>query len=149
VSLSNFTPKPQTPFEDAPLLTEESLRERGRLVSDSLSKIGDVETRLDPPKATIIQALLARGGAEASHLVLAQLAARGKSGQALKAIGYNSGHPIHRPWARADKPWRIINCQVGTDFLTGQAHQAELAEPSTPCPSELGCGRCLACARLK
>jgi radical SAM superfamily enzyme YgiQ (UPF0313 family) len=150
VSLANFTPKPQTPFEDWPLLTEKEMLDKGRRVSSYLAKIGGIEVRLDPPKAAIVQGLLARGGPESHRLVLAQLANNGKSGPSLKAIGYDDSHPIHRHRENSSpgnsyRPWRIIRAAVGPELLAHEARLAELAQPSPPCPPSHGCGRCQAC----
>jgi radical SAM superfamily enzyme YgiQ (UPF0313 family) len=144
VSLSNFTPKPQTPFEDCPLLGEREMRERGRKISDWLAKIGGLEVRLDPPKGAILQGLLARGGPESHLLVMAQAQSGGKVGPALKAIGYGPDHPIHRSW-EGPKPWRVVEPQTGETFLAQGAKMSREGQPLPPCPPELGCGRCLAC----
>jgi radical SAM superfamily enzyme YgiQ (UPF0313 family) len=144
VSLSNFTPKPQTPFETAPMLTEAEARARGSRVSGLLAKIGDLEVRLDPPRGAMVQALLARGGPEAHSLVMAQVASGGKAGQALKAIGYGPGHPIHRPW-EGPMPWRLVEPRVGEGFLAAEARLARSGLASPACPPDLGCGRCEAC----
>jgi radical SAM superfamily enzyme YgiQ (UPF0313 family) len=144
VSVSNFTPKAQTPFEDRPLLTEKAMRERGQKISQYLAKIGEIELRIDSPKGAILQGLLARGGAEAHKLVKAQLDCQGQTGAALKAIGYGPDHPIHRPFG-PQRPWRLISPNVGYDHLAEQALLAQNQEPSGPCPPSLACGRCLAC----
>jgi radical SAM superfamily enzyme YgiQ (UPF0313 family) len=144
VSVSNFTPKPQTPFEDRPLLTEREMRERGKKVTDYLAKIGDLELRIDPPKGAILQGLLSRGGPNSHLLVKAQMDSRGQLGAALRAIGYGPDHPIHRPFG-AQKPWRLISPNVGYDYLASEALLAQSETPSAPCPPSLGCGRCLAC----
>ncbi|MDR1677217.1 MAG: radical SAM protein [Deltaproteobacteria bacterium] len=144
VSLSNFTPKPQTPFEDWPLLTEEELRNRGQAASSYLAKIDGVEVRLDPPKWTIIQGLLAKGGPEAHLLLKAQMAVAGRPGAALKMIDYSGDHPIHR-FQSSYKPWRLVEAQVGQAHLAFEADLARQVKPSPPCPPANGCGRCLAC----
>jgi radical SAM superfamily enzyme YgiQ (UPF0313 family) len=144
VSISNFTPKPQTPFEDCPLSTEKEMRARGREISRLLSGIDGVELRLDPPVWTIVQGLLARGGPESHLLVKAMLASFGRAGGALKAIGYGPSHPIHSTWS-SYKPWRLIDCQVGVSHLALEAESASRAEPSAPCPPGGRCGRCQAC----
>jgi hypothetical protein len=147
VSISNFTPKPHTPFEEQPLLAEEGLRERGRRVAGQLSTIGGIEARLDPPKWTIVQGLLARGGPESWLLVQALMETGGNHGAALKKIGYSPDHPIHGPMP-GYKPWRVINSQVGVPYLAIQAEMAKAGNTSPPCPPGGGCGRCRACQEV-
>jgi radical SAM superfamily enzyme YgiQ (UPF0313 family) len=145
VSLSNFTPKPHTPLEGRPVLDEATLARSGRLAEGLLRRLGGLEVRLDPPKWTIVQALLARGGPESHLLVRALMAVRGRPGPALRLIGYGPGHPAHRPW-EGPRPWRIVAPRAGLPYLAEEERLAGQGRPSPPCPGGGGCGRCLACA---
>jgi radical SAM superfamily enzyme YgiQ (UPF0313 family) len=144
VSLSNFTPKPHTPFEGQPLPDEASMRRSGRLATGLLSRLGGLEVRLDPPKWTIVQGLLARGGPESGFLVKALLEARGRPGPALRLAGYRESSPAHRPW-EGPRPWRIVAPRAGLPYLAEEGRLAVLGRPSPPCPAGGGCGRCQAC----
>ncbi|MDR1657362.1 MAG: radical SAM protein [Deltaproteobacteria bacterium] len=144
VSAANFTPKPHTPLEDAPLLTESEMRRRGLLLTKLLKTKGPIELKLDPPKWTIIQGLLARGGPESADLVRALVKHRGRSGQALKEYGYQESDPAHRGGERS-RPWRVIAPKAGTEYLQREKQLSKQAVLSLPCPAKRGCGRCQAC----
>jgi radical SAM superfamily enzyme YgiQ (UPF0313 family) len=145
-SVANFTPKPHTSFEQAPLLTETEMRRRGEKLKESLSKIGGVELKLDPPKWTLVQGLLARGGPESASLVRALWHHKGRVGPALKQYGYTEEHRIHRPW-EGPKPWGLVAPIAGTELILREKDLAQKALLSPPCPKEMNCGRCQACRK--
>ncbi|MDR1050658.1 MAG: radical SAM protein [Deltaproteobacteria bacterium] len=148
VSLANFTPKPHTPLEGTPLLTESQMRERGRLAASFFSGRGGVELRLDPPRWTLVQGLLARGGPGSHRLVAAQHRHGGRAGPALREYGYDpAASPVHRPWS-GPRPWRVVAPSAGLEFLAREARRSEEGRPTPPCPAERSCGRCGACDGL-
>jgi radical SAM superfamily enzyme YgiQ (UPF0313 family) len=145
VSAANFTPKPHTPLEEAALMTEAEMRRKGERLAELIRREAKgVELRLDPPRWTLVQGLLARGGPGSYKLTEALWRQRGRTGPALKAYGYSLGDPVHREGPRP-KPWRVVANRAGTGILESERAKAALSELSEPCPPELGCGRCLAC----
>ncbi|MDR1545160.1 MAG: radical SAM protein [Deltaproteobacteria bacterium] len=152
VSAANFTPKPHTPLEEAALLTEEEMRRRGRLLTEHFRRLSlgrdRIELRLDPPRWSLIQGLLARGGPQSGALVKALADCDGRAGPALAAVGYESSWPVHRPW-EGPKPWRATAPAVGWAALEREKALAESRTLTPPCPAELGCGRCAACGSEK
>jgi radical SAM superfamily enzyme YgiQ (UPF0313 family) len=145
VSAANFTPKPHTPFEEAPLCTEGQLRRKGALLRELLRKEArEVELRLDPPKWTLVQGLLARGGLRSQALVEALRLTEGRSGPALKLYGYEESDPVHFS-GEIGKPWRVIAPRAGTEILLKEREKSLIPQLSEPCPKTLKCGRCRAC----
>ncbi|MDR0355155.1 MAG: radical SAM protein [Deltaproteobacteria bacterium] len=144
VSVANFTPKPHTAFESAPLATMEEMRKKGQLVAGLLSKIGGLEVRLDPPRWTLIQGLLARGGPESANLVRALNESGGRAGEALKIFRYAPTHHLHEPQVGV-KPWRVVAPPVGFECLEEEEARSRSARITPACPTEGHCGRCRAC----
>lgn len=146
VSLANFTPKAQTPFEEAPMNTEAEFKRKGRLISQGLKGLPRLSVNLDPPLWSIAQGLLARGGPESSRLVEAMVRHEGRLKPSLAEFGYRPDHPLHRPWPpERPKPWRVIEPVVGFDCLAVERERAERALVTGACPEGGNCGRCAAC----
>ncbi len=148
VSLANFTPKAQTPFEEAPMDTEAEFRRKGRLVSQLLKGVERLAVNLDPPLWSIAQGLLARGGPDSGRLVEALLHHQGRLKPALAEYGYTPDHPLHQPWPpNAPKPWRLVEPAAGFDCLDAERERSRAGLTTPACPLTLHCGRCQACAR--
>jgi radical SAM superfamily enzyme YgiQ (UPF0313 family) len=154
VSVANFCPKPQTPFESAPLLSEAELIRRSLVIKKSLAQVGGLELRLDPPQWSIAQSLLARGGAESGDLVRALWATRGKVKPALKIFKAKTLEKlgdldnILEPWPMEKyKPWRVVAVSAGAAYWDQENELAQEAKVSFPCPVDLRCGRCGACRK--
>lgn len=146
VSLANFTPKPHTPFENAPLETEAGFKRKGKYVAGRLKGVPRLSVNLDPPLWAITQGLLARGGPESGRLVMALMKNQGRLKSSLAEIGYNSKHPIHSPWPAGKlKPWRIVKPAADFDCLAREAARADQCLVTMACPQDGRCGRCLAC----
>lgn len=144
-SVANFTPKPHTPFEDAPMLTESRMRRNGDYLAQAMRRLAKgVELRLDPPKWTIIQGLMARGGPQSADLTAALWRSRGRAGTALKEYGYSESDPVHKA-GDPGRPWRVVAPRAGREILAAERAKSRAAELSEPCPAKLGCGRCEAC----
>ena len=148
VSLANFTPKPHTPFEDAPIETEAGFKRKGKYVAQQLKGIPRLSVNLDSPLWAIVQGLLARGGAESYQLVMALLNNQGRLKPALAEIGYGPSHSIHSPWPKdKPKPWRVVVPAAGFDCLASEVLRAGQALITTACPPAGNCGRCRACLK--
>ena len=147
VSLANFTPKAQTPFEEAPMDTAAEFKRKGNLISRGLKGVPRLTVNLDPPLWSIAQGLLARGGAESTRLVEIMARHDGRLKPSLAEFGYNPDHPIHHPWPLdKPKPWRIIEPVTGFDCFTAEKARSEEARTTPACPPGGSCGRCQACA---
>ncbi len=146
LSLANFTPKAHTPFEEAPMATEAEFKRKGRLVANALKKVPRLSVQLDPPRWSIVQGILARGGPESSRLVASMWQNEGRLKPALAAIGYTPEHPIHRPWPKGQaKPWRVVNPGAGLEFLQREMERSAGGVLTPACPPGGACGRCGGC----
>ncbi|MDR1083732.1 MAG: radical SAM protein [Deltaproteobacteria bacterium] len=156
LSVANFTPKPQTPFEFVPMLTESELKRRGQILREAAVKVGGLELKLDPPIWSVVQGMLARGGAEASNLVRCLQAEHGRCRPAFRRFraAYSEDHR-HRDYERylfsenwprdRYKPWRVVAVSAGPDFLENE-YRRSLADAVSPaCPPGLACGCCGSC----
>jgi radical SAM superfamily enzyme YgiQ (UPF0313 family) len=145
-SFSCFVPKPHTPFEDEPLLTEGEIRRRSALLRALFARRGGVSLRLESPRSAVIQGVIARGGVAAGQMVRALLESSGREGPALRLAGVTDDHPAFRPVPPdGPRPWRIIASAPGKEYLAEEARKAPLGRESPPCPPALRCGRCAAC----
>ncbi|MDR1576671.1 MAG: radical SAM protein [Deltaproteobacteria bacterium] len=155
VSVANFCPKPQTPFESEPLLSEAELIRKAQVVKKSLAKVGGLELRLDPPLWSIVQSLLARGGAESGDLVRALWLEGGKIKPAYRKFKTQmegkdkfTDQVLGKAWPSGKyKPWRVVEVAAGSAHWATEKERSQRAQTSSPCPVELGCGRCGACEK--
>ena len=150
VSLANFTPKAQTPFEEAPMNRAAEFKRKGQLVLKALKGVPRLSVNLDPPLWAVAQGLLARGGPESAGLVEALVRHQGRLKPSLADFGYSPEHPIHQPWPPdKPKPWRIIEPAAGFDCLGREEERSRQGLVTRACPPAGDCGRCLACARIR
>jgi radical SAM superfamily enzyme YgiQ (UPF0313 family) len=146
LSLANFTPKPNTPFEGAAMNTAEELKRKGAWVSRSLKGLPGLKVNLDPPLWSITQGLLARGGQESARLVESLARHQGRLKPSLAEFGYTLKNPLHRPWPEDQpKPWRLVRAVAGLKYLGEEVIRADRGLLTSPCPRENNCGRCAAC----
>lgn len=154
VSVANYTPKPHTPFEGQPMNTEAQLKSKAAYILNALRNFSRVGVAFDPPKWSVAQGLLARGGPESFQLVEALARTGGKVGRALKMIDYQPLESfLHQPWpAEKMKPWRVVRAPAADDFLERECRKAALGQATPTCglamrdkPPASVCGRCGAC----
>jgi radical SAM superfamily enzyme YgiQ (UPF0313 family) len=157
LSVANFSPKSQTPFEAVPLLSEIELSRRGELVRKALAAVGGLELRVDPPLWSIAQSLLARGGVEAGELVRLMWAEGGRVKRFYRRfmaqrsdLGRERAEMLaENPWpATKSRPWRVVAISAGAGFLAAEKELAQTGQLSPPCPPAGHCGRCGACEKM-
>jgi radical SAM superfamily enzyme YgiQ (UPF0313 family) len=147
LSVANFAPKPHTAFEDAPFPEEVELLRKGEYLKKLIGPLGGVDLKLEQPAATIVQALLSRGGPESFILVDSMRAVRGKPKALLRFVGYRDAAKERFDQLHL-RPWRIIAPTTGIGYLEREKGLAEEGLPSAPCPVGLSCGNCGACDSL-
>ncbi|MDR2353497.1 MAG: radical SAM protein [Deltaproteobacteria bacterium] len=147
VSVANFTPKPHTPLEDAPLLSEKDLEAKGQFLKKVFRNLPGIKLQLDPPRWTMIQGLLARGGPESSQLVTNLFNFAGKGKISLENYDDYIKSPLFHPESPLYlRPWRVILPNAQVNFLNLEKDRALSGLLTPPCPPGLGCGRCGACS---
>lgn len=158
VSCSVFVPKAQTPFQwDGQISPDETLRRVGILKRSVKYKAIDV--RYHDPATSFVEAVMSRGGREASYLV-EQAWKRGARfdawtelfcEQAWRDAADELGlDPSHIAQAVFDTsyvmPWSHISCGVSTRFLALERARAQREVTTPDCTFEkcTGCGACFA-----
>jgi hypothetical protein len=123
VSLSCFVPRPWTPLQWWPMLTEEALKARLAAISRELSKIAGATVTRDLPKWALLEGILARGDRRAGELLLA--ASRVGWDRARLVHPLNPAFALHRERGREEQlPWDHLCWGIDRDALWAQYQQA-------------------------
>ncbi|MDR2296066.1 MAG: TIGR03960 family B12-binding radical SAM protein [Clostridiales Family XIII bacterium] len=150
VSVSNFVPKPHTPFQWAAQDSQESLYEKNLYLKEALGRIKGVSFRFHDTRSSHIEALLARGDRRMLS-VIARAAALG--------CRFDSWHEHFRYdlWMRAfaeeglsvdasafaiddPLPWDHISCGVHRAYLLSEWERAHCEYITRDCRE--GCTGC-------
>ncbi|MDO4553133.1 MAG: TIGR03960 family B12-binding radical SAM protein [Bacillota bacterium] len=153
VSLSNFVPKPHTPFQWAPQDSPELFDEKHRYLKEKLRRFKGINFRYHGTGTSRIEALLAKGDRRTGDVLLRawQLGCKLDGWtehfryelwqQAIEECGVDMEHYIYR---RMDEnellPWDIIDCGVSKDFLKAEWERAQRGETTEDCRK--GCKNC-------
>ncbi len=139
VTVSNFVPKPGTPFQWSPMAGEEEIKEKQRLIRDRV-RARRVNLKFRPVALSRIEAILARGGRETGRALQAAWEA------GCRFDGWEEGFS-YRKWKKALRragidpeerlqpdalygsplPWSHIEAGVSTEILVKEAKKAEEA----------------------
>ena len=153
VSVSNFVPKPDTPFAWVAQDSFEEFERKHIYLRDKLRKIKGVTYRYHGSFTSHLEAVFARGGRELCE-TLRQAYANGCSfdswtegfnrdgwEQALASTGIDRSYSGVTGFAEdAPLPWEIVDCGVSREFLLREWHRALKAETTPDC--RLGCNGC-------
>ncbi|MDR0570115.1 MAG: TIGR03960 family B12-binding radical SAM protein [Clostridiales Family XIII bacterium] len=151
VSVSNFVPKPHTPFQWVAQESQESLYKKVLLLKESLSKAKGVKFQYHDTKASHVEALLARG----DRRVLAAIEKASELGcgfdswqerfdydkwrEAFEAAGVSFESEGFGP-DRA-LPWEHISCGVSARYLAAEWEKALRGTTTKDCRGGcVGCG---------
>jgi len=147
LSVNPFIPKPWTPFQWAPMASEEALKAVRRLLEKTLRPKG-IEVDFFSPREAALQAVLSRGDRRCADLL--ESAWRDHGGDLRKAL---AGWP-HDPefFARREigaeerLPWDLLDLGLEKGFLARE-HRRGLGAKVTPKCAVESCRACgLACA---
>lgn len=153
VSVSNFVPKPDTPFGWVPQDTFEEFERKHIYLRDKLKKVKGVTYRYHGSFTSHLEAIFARGGRDLCE-TLRQAYANGccfdswtegfnREGwdKALAATGVDKSYYGVTGFAEDEPlPWDVIDCGVSKEFLLREWHHALNAETTPDC--RLGCNAC-------
>jgi radical SAM superfamily enzyme YgiQ (UPF0313 family) len=144
LTLSNFVPKPHTPFETAPMASAEVLRNRARSVRDRLRHT--MRVQFDPPKWAYLQTAFSRGGREMGGLISALHRTGGSLPRALKQINFNPDYSVLRSMDQ-DRvfPWSIVDHGFDNGYLAREMQRAVQQKVTPPCRPDK-CRTCGVCA---
>ena len=156
VSVTNFIPKPFTPFQWEPMGDLATLKRRQEILRDGL---GGRSFRLsvNDPETSYVEAVLARGGVEISD-ALEDAWRRGARfdswseqwrpeawSEALKAVGVEPEAAATAPFLRTqDLPWDMVLGVVHKDFLWEEREKALSGDTTSDCRWN-ACSECGAC----
>jgi radical SAM-linked protein len=157
VSVTNFIPKPFTPFQWAAMADRETLRRRQEILRAGLSRI-KARLALHGVDNSYLEAALARGGPEMADVI--EAAWRGGARfdswtEQERPLAWANGFAAVGPSAAASAtsglardgllPWDVIEGVVSKGFLWEEYRRALGAEVTPDCRSG-ECGECGACS---
>ena len=144
LTLSNFVPKPHTPFGTSPMASTEVLRDRARFVRDRLRH--RMQVHFDPPRWAYLQTAFSRGGREMGDLISALHQTGGSLPRALKRISFDPDRSVFDSLEQ-DRvlPWSIVDHGFEKGYLAREMKRAKQEKASPPCRPEQ-CRTCGICA---
>lgn len=159
VSLSPFSPKPNTPFQWEAMDAPPHLLEKGQYIKRSLSHIKNVKVSYRDPDQTVLETVMARGDRTIAALIYKvwQQGARFDGWDECfdfkrwLACAMECGIDLERftgeiP-AEQPLPWRAVSRGVSDTFLAKERKRAHQEEPTEDCRVG-GCSQCGVCTPL-
>lgn len=153
VSVSNFVPKPYTPFQWVRQNTLEEFEAKHIYLRDKLKKIKGVTYRYHGSFTSVLEAMFARGGRELCSTLLeahklgacfdswTEGFARDAWVQALEKTGIDGSYFAVNEITPGDPmPWCLLDCGVSDEFLLREWKKA-VGEITTP-DCRKGCNGC-------
>ncbi len=155
VSVSNFVPKPHTPFQWEPQLCRAEVVERQHYLRNELKK-RKLAFKWHDATLSMLEGVFARGDRRLSRLLLKarELGCRfdgwsehadfGKWRQAFDSVGIDPESYLRRRGADEILPWDHLDCGIGKDFLQAERERALAELPTGDCRTGecTGCGVC-------
>lgn len=146
VSVTPFVPKPATPFQWAGMSPTADLKGKLQSLRHGIQPLANFRLQTENPRASFIQALLARGDRRVALILERHLALQGSWSQILKHSAPAPDFYVTRERRAAEiLPWDFIDTGVDRSFLWREYQRALEARPSPPCPPDRRCQRCGAC----
>ncbi|EMG36660.1 Fe-S oxidoreductase [Desulfocurvibacter africanus PCS] len=144
LSLSQLVPKPWTPFQWAPMATEEQLDAVVARIKVMAKPLRGLKISADSPFGARLQGYLSRSGPEVFDFLLA--AARlGGWRKALRETGADFSSVLdHERGEHEAFPWEVVDPGVGREHLWREWQRYKEERNTPPCPPE-GCERCKLC----
>ncbi len=153
VSVSNFVPKAQTPFQWAAQDTPEEFNRKHFYLKDRLRKVKNVSFQYHGTETSLLEAVFARGDRRiAAALIRAwELGCRFDGWtehfhyetwmQAFKDCGIDPAFYAHRPRSMEEYlPWQLIDCGVSMDYMKKEMERAMQGVQTKDCRQ--GCTGC-------
>ncbi|WP_247648421.1 radical SAM protein [Pseudodesulfovibrio sp. zrk46] len=144
IGVSSLVPKPFTPFQWAPMMSEQELNRRMKILTKMVKPYKGITFHHDNPFQARLQGMLARGGEEMADYIL--LAA--EHGGWKKALKKWDGDPSaildHERGEDEVFPWEVIDIGVKREHLYKEWLRAKETKVSAGC-SPKGCEKCAGC----
>ncbi len=155
VSISNFVPKPHTPFQWVSQIPADEIRRRQRFLMDQL-KGRNLQVKWQASDVSVLEGIFSRGDRRLSPVLIAahQLGCRfdGWSDQfradiweqVFKEKGLSPEIYLRERGLDEALPWGFINCGVKADYLKSELQRAHQEVVTPDCRWD-GCRKCGAC----
>ena len=160
VSISNFVPKPHTPFQWCKQIDEETIKQKQSYLLEQFRKL-KVNVRFTEPFTSILEGAIARGSSKLAN-VIEQAYKEGcildawkehfnseKWKQAFKSQEVIIDNCLNEQALHEVLPWENINCGVSRDFLEKELNKAMSVivteSCDSPSPKKAVCSLCGAC----
>ncbi len=150
-SVSNFVPKPHTPFQWHEQMTiEETLRKQGML-RDAFRGMKGATLRMHPPKKSYLEGFLSRGDELTGELIELAFKKGAKLDdyrdnfefwqEAMADLGITEERYLRRRELDETLPWDIVEIGVNKEFLIRELKKAEEQALTVDCREQCaGCG---------
>jgi radical SAM superfamily enzyme YgiQ (UPF0313 family) len=143
LSVNPFIPKPFTPLQWAPMATEKALQEKVRRLRAGISRLANTELAVEPLRAALLQAFLARGDRRQAA-VLPELAAGSNLNAACRRAGLDPAFYSTRERSAEEVfPWEVLDSGVSRAHLWREYQRALVGQLSPRCQPD--CCRCGVC----
>ena len=151
VSVSNFIPKPHTPYEWCKQMSMEEMEEKHVYLKELFAGLKGVALKIHPPKKSYLEGFISRGDERTGDLI--ELAF--KKGvklddyrdnfnlwmEAMAELGITPEEYLGERDIEAELPWDIIDVGVSKEFFKRELKKSEEAALSHDCRQGcLGCG---------
>ena len=151
VSVSNFIPKPHTPYEWCKQMSMEEMEEKHAYLKELFAGLKGVALKIHPPKKSYLEGFISRGDERTGDLI--ELAF--KKGvklddyrdnfnlwmEAMAELGITPEEYLGERDIDAELPWDIIDVGVSKEFFKRELKKSEEAALSHDCRKGcLGCG---------
>ena len=153
VSVSNFVPKAQTPFQWAAQDTPEEFNRKHLYLKDRLKKLKQVSYQYHGTETSFLEAVFARGDRRVGRALIRawELGCRfdgwtehfdyAKWLQAFEETGVDPDFYAHRERGEDEYlPWYLIDCGVSREYMLKEKHRAEAGIQTRDCRK--GCTGC-------
>ncbi len=140
LSVSQFVPKPHTPFQRVPMARPSWYRSAVRV----LRRASGVRVKAVHPGRAAIQGLISLGGVGSSVAVLKASEGGYNASNYFEAFRNSGVNPESILYSWRDAPWRdIVDTGVNEDALSAELERAEEGKPTPSC--DVSCWRCGIC----
>lgn len=160
VTISNFVPKPHTPFQWWPQDTLHALHHKINYLRDAFRSVKGVKLSFTDPELSKLECVLSKGDERLADVI--QLAYHKGAYldaweehmtfpqwfEALDEVGLDAEHLTNKLYTKLDEdlPWDNIDVGVDKDWLQEEYNKSVQEEQSDPC--FVGCSTCGVCTTL-
>ena len=146
LSINAFVPKPFTPFQRIPMISEDIIDSRLKKIKQGLKNLKGIEFIIQSQKESYIQAILARGDRRLGKVLLESYDNISKFRKIIKNNGFDSNEDFYLYRERGKDeifPWSNLDMGVSKKYLENEYKKALLQQETSVCRD--GCKICGVC----